>query len=60
MHLPAQKEISLILRWVAMMEPTRAVCMSLCRSLAGRMALYRHGSSRIMMCMDGTGPKLSY
>ena len=59
MDLPAREGISLILRWAAMMEPTRAVCMSLCRSLAGRMTLYRHGNNHIMMCMDGTGPELS-
>ena len=52
-------KLSLILRLVAMMEPTRAMCMSLCCSLDGTMAIYRHGNSYTMMCMDGTGPKLS-
>ena len=43
-----------------MMEPTKAVCMQLCCSLAGRMTLYRHGNNHIMMCMDSsTGPELS-
>ena len=30
-----------------------------CYSLARRTTLYRHGNTHIMMCMDGTGPKLS-
>ena len=59
MDLPAREEISLVLRLAAMMEPTRAVCMSLCCALAGRMTLYQHGNNHIMMCMDGTGPELS-
>ena len=37
----------------------KGVCMSLCRSLAGRMTLYWHGNNHIIMCMDGTGPQLS-
>ena len=56
MDLPAHEEISLILRLEAMMEPTRAVYMSLCRSLAGRMTIYWHGNSHTMMYMDGAGP----
>ena len=59
MDLPARAQISLILRWAAMMEPTRAVCMSLCRSLAERLTFYGHGNNHLMMYMDGTGPELS-
>ena len=59
MDLPAHEELSLILRLAAMMEPTRAVCMSLCHSLAGRMTIYRQGNIQKMMCMDGIGRALS-
>ena len=59
MDLPALEEISLILRLAAMMEPTRAVCMSLCCSLAARMTIYRHDSNHIMMRMDGARLELS-
>ena len=45
--------------YVAFPPSTRAMYMSLCRSLAGRMTLHRQGNNQIMMCMDGTGPELS-
>ena len=59
MDLPKHEESFLILRSGAMMGPTKAVCMSLCHSLAGRMMGSLHGNSAIMMCMDGIGPESS-
>ena len=59
MDLTEHEESILILRSGAMMGPTKAVCMSLCHSLAGRMMGSPHGNSAIMMCMDGIGPEVS-
>ena len=59
MDLPEHEESFFILRSGAMMGPTKAVCMSLCHSLAGRMMRSPRGNRAIMMCMDGIGPELS-